>query len=94
VHWWTFIHGENTWWIAHQVRRSTSSTRYKARHAIYYNIEHEAPTTADWVFYPTRWYGKPCRVEHHLSKALLIGRLERAGVPAEVIEKVRSWEAL
>jgi hypothetical protein len=94
---WTLIHGksvhhESAYWIAHQVRRSTSHTRYRARNAVYYSPSTGKTVTGDWVLYPSRWYGTPCRVEHHLSKALLLARLERAGVPGEIIDRVRDWD--
>lgn len=98
---WTVIHGAGRYWIAHQVRRSTSSTRCRARNAVFYGPPlfggHPIPDgniyVSDWTFYPSRWYGQPCKVEHCETKDALLKRLVKLGVPADVIEKVRAWRA-
>jgi hypothetical protein len=90
---WTFIHGGGSFWVAHQVRRATSRTRPRARHGFLYTHEGGKGFAGDDIaLYPSRWYGKPCRVEHHRNKTELLARLDRAGVPAVVIDAVKGWD--
>lgn len=83
---WTFIHGnspDDAWVIALQARRSTSHVRYRAQHA----IGHKYPDP----FYPSRWYGPSCRVEHFTSQEDLLARLAQFGMPVETTVAVRGW---